>query len=70
MVGRVRRILGCIGFLVSKILAVNISSVDAPIRLAFSNAFTLFIAVVFWVGSLLLLPEAATKTNEEVVTTE
>ena len=63
-------LLGCIGFLVSGILAVNISSVDAPIRLAFSNAFTLLGAVGFLVGSLLLLPEAATKTNEEVVTTE
>ncbi|MDG2469059.1 MAG: hypothetical protein P8M80_07255 [Pirellulaceae bacterium] len=60
-------LLGCIGFLVSGILAVNISSTEAPIRLAISNAFTLQGAVGFLIGSLMLLPEAATKASEEAV---
>jgi hypothetical protein len=52
---------GCIGFLVSALLAVLVSAADPAIRLQLSTGFTLLGATGFLLGSLLLMPEAATE---------
>lgn len=49
-------LLGCVGFLVSAILAVGLPTVD-PMREAAATWFTLIGAVCFFGGSFLMLPE-------------
>lgn len=53
--------LGCISFMLSAFLAVLVSGTDPVIRLQLSTCFTLLGAVGFFIGSMLLLPEAATE---------
>ena len=55
---------GCIGFLISAILAVMVSGADPTIRSEFSVWFTLQGAIGFLLGSLLLMPEAATEGHK------
>ncbi len=55
---------GCISFMVSAFLAVLVSGTDSVFRLQASTWFTLLGAVEFFVGSMLLLPEAATAGEE------
>ena len=55
---------GCIGFFVSAILAVMVSDADPALRSEFSVWFTLQGAIGFLLGSLLLMPEAATEGDK------
>ena len=55
---------GCIGFMISALLAVLVSNSDPVTRLQLSTWFTLLGAVGFFLGSMLLIPEAATEVEE------
>lgn len=54
-------LLGCLGFMVSALFAVNLSDTPDPMAVTISVFFTLQGAVCFFVGALLMLPEAAIK---------
>jgi hypothetical protein len=51
---------GCIGFMISAILAVLVSNADPVTQLQLSTWFTLLGAIRFLLGSMLLMPGAAT----------
>lgn len=53
--------LGCVSFILSSLLGVLVSETDPVVRLQVSTWFTLTGAIGFFIGSVLLLPEAATK---------
>jgi hypothetical protein len=55
---------GCISFMISAFLAVFVSGTDSVIRMQLSTWFTLLGAVGFFIGSILLLPEAATESEK------
>ena len=55
---------GCIGFMISAFLAVLVWNDDPVTRLQLSTWFTLLGAIGFLLGSLLLMPEAATEREE------
>jgi hypothetical protein len=57
---------GCIGFMISAFLAVLLSNADPVIRLQLSTWFTLLGAIGFLLGSMLLMPEAATEGQEHL----
>lgn len=52
-------LLGCIGFMVAAVYAVVLPKPLLPEAATLATGFTLFGAVFFFIGSLLMLPEAA-----------
>lgn len=52
-------LLGCVGFMISAVLAVTLPSSTSAVRITFSIAFTLQGAICFLLGALLMLPEAS-----------
>ena len=55
-------LVGCVEFLASALLAIN-SAADLVVRFAVSNGFLLQGSIGFFIGSVLLMPEAATKQH-------
>lgn len=51
--------LGCVGFMISAVLAIALPGHDSPVRITAAVAFTLQGAVCFFLGALLMLPEAS-----------
>ena len=56
---------GCLGFMISAFLAVLVSNADPVTRLQLSTWFTLLGAIGFLLGSMLLMPEAATEGEQD-----
>ncbi|PQO35256.1 hypothetical protein C5Y96_09450 [Blastopirellula marina] len=52
-------LLGCIGFMVSAVLAITLPGQPEPLRVTLSIVFTLQGAFCFFWGALLMLPEAS-----------
>jgi len=57
-------LLGCIGFMISAVLAVVLPGEPAPLRVTWSVAFTLQGAICFLLGALLMLPESSRGSGE------
>ncbi|WP_315853392.1 hypothetical protein [Bremerella alba] len=51
--------LGCVGFMISAVLAIGLPVPASPLRITLSVAFTLQGAICFCLGALLMLPEAS-----------
>lgn len=51
-------LLGCVGFMISAVFAIFLPGRPHPVAVTISLLFTLFGAVGFFAGSLLMLPEA------------
>lgn len=52
-------LLGCVGFMISAVLAIGLPGQPNPLRMTLSVAFTLQGAVCFLIGALSMLPEAS-----------
>ena len=57
---------GCVSFMMSACQAVLVSGTEPVLRLQWSTWFTLLGAVGFFIGSILLLPEAATEGEKHL----
>ena len=56
-------LLGCVGFMISAVLAVVLPGEPATVRMTWSVVFTLQGAVCFLLGALLMLPEASQNSE-------
>ncbi len=56
-------LLGCIGFMISAVLAIQLSQTPSPTMTTLSVVFTLQGAVCFFLGAILMLPETALKAE-------